>query len=356
MSVRLFCSLILIINGIRTGAVAQPLSVDFYKTSCPGVDSIVFDTMTKLAKQSNVVPPSTLRMFFHDCFIEVATQSESSFPISHGFLIKFRFDFLFGFLQGCDASIMISSTPNNKAERDLPENNIAQNAFEAIVQVKKAVDSVCPRTVSCADIIAMAARDAVTLLGGPSWDVLKGRLDGFVSSASRGNGKVPGSNATASQLIQTFAALNLSVFDMVVLSGAHTVGFSHCNQFANRLYNFSPTLKSDPSLNPTFASELEQTCPQGGDPNRFHAFDINTPFVFDNQYFKNLEDGKGLLFSDQDLATNNFSAEIVRSLAISQDVFFSNFVTSMVKLGNVAVKTNFSVGNIRTDCTALNSE
>jgi peroxidase len=59
---------------------------------------------------------------------------------------------------------MISSTPNNIAKRDLCENNIAQNAFDAIVQVKKAVDSVCPRVVSCADIIALAARDAVRLV------------------------------------------------------------------------------------------------------------------------------------------------------------------------------------------------
>ncbi|GLJ26155.1 hypothetical protein SUGI_0501500 [Cryptomeria japonica] len=328
MSVQLFWGIIFVLYGIRTGGLGSQnsLSVDFYEASCPTVDSIVFDTMTKLAKESNVVPPSTLRMFFHDCFIE-----------------------------GCDASIMISSTSSMKAERELPENNIAQNAFEAIVEVKKAVDRVCPGVVSCADIIAMAARDAVRLLGGPNWDVLKGRLDGFVSSAARAKGKVPLAEADATQLIQAFAARKLSVLDMVVLSGAHTVGFSHCNQFTNRLYNFSPGLKSDPSLNSTFALELEQTCPKGGDPNRFQPFDITTPFVFDNKYFKNLQSGKGLLFSDQDLVNSNLSVDIVRNLASSQEVFFSQFVDSMVKLGNVGVKTKLSVGNIRSDCTAFNS-
>eukprot|EP00253_Pinus_taeda_P007864 PITA_07864 len=323
MSAKFFCCLILLIHGIQS--IDGQLSVDFYRVSCPAVDSIVFETMRKLANESNVVAPSTLRLFFHDCFIE-----------------------------GCDASIMISSTLNNRAERDLPENNIAQNAFDAIVQVKKAVDSVCPRVVSCADIIAMAARDAVRLLGGPNWDVPKGRLDGLVSQAVRARGKVPGANTNVSQLINIFAALNLSVLDLVVLSGAHTVGFSHCDQFTNRLYNFSSTTKTDPALNATFVSALEQRCPAGGNPNEFQAFDIITPFNFDNQYFRNLKVGQGLLFSDQDLVHNRFTAELVNRFALSQDIFFSNFVVSMVKLGNVGVKTNSRQGNVRRDCTAFN--
>eukprot|EP01018_Ginkgo_biloba_P016048 Gb_33119 [translate_table: standard] len=318
-----FCSLILVIYGFQS-AVGQ-LSADFYRFSCPSVDSIVFETMTDLANKSNVVPPSTLRLFFHDCFIE-----------------------------GCDASIMISSTPTNTAERNLPENNIAQNAFDAVVEAKKAVENKCPGVVSCADIIAMVARDAVRLLGGPTWEVLKGRLDGFISQATRAEGKVPGANSNATQLIDIFASLNMSVQDMVVLSGAHTVGFSHCNQFVNRLYSFSSTEKTDPNMNSSFARVLEKACPQGGDGTKFQAFDITTPFLFDNAYFKNLQLGQGLLFSDQELFTHNSTVQLVNDLGRSQDLFFSSFVASMVKLGNVGVKTDFSNGNIRSDCTAFN--
>lgn len=49
----------------------QPLSVAFYNTTCPNVDAIVTSVVTRLASSSNVVAPSTLRLFTHDCFVQV---------------------------------------------------------------------------------------------------------------------------------------------------------------------------------------------------------------------------------------------------------------------------------------------
>jgi len=34
------------------------------------------------------------------------------------------------------------------------------------------IGAVCPSTISCADIIALATRDAVTLSGGPKYNVM----------------------------------------------------------------------------------------------------------------------------------------------------------------------------------------
>lgn len=69
-------------------------------------------------------------------------------------------DFVF---KGCDASVLLESKGKNKSEKDGPAN-ISLHAFYVIDNAKKAVEAECPGVVSCADILALAARDAVTLV------------------------------------------------------------------------------------------------------------------------------------------------------------------------------------------------
>ena len=64
-------------------------------------------------------------------------------------------------MQGCDGSILISSTPGNSAERDYIDNDIPQQAFNTIDSIKQALESACPGVVSCADIVVLAAREAI---------------------------------------------------------------------------------------------------------------------------------------------------------------------------------------------------
>lgn len=190
--------------------------------------------------------------------------------------------------------------------------------------------------------------------GGPSFSVELGRRDGLVSKASRVAGSLPEPNFNLKQLTDIFAKNNLNQMDMIALSGGHTVGFSHCSRFASRLYNFSSSSPVDPSLDPTYAQQLMVGCPRNVDPSIAVNMDPNTPQTFDNVYYQNLVQGKGLFTSDEVLFTDAASKNTVTDFANNPGNFNAAFISAMRKLGRVGVKTG-SQGEIREDCTAFNS-
>nr|AAO45182.1 peroxidase 1 [Artemisia annua] len=316
------CSLLVFPNI----AFAQ-LKQNYYANICPNVESIVQKAVAAKVKQTFVTIPGTLRLFFHDCFV-----------------------------QGCDASVMIQSSGSNTAEKDHPDNlSLAGDGFDTVIKAKAAVDAnpSCRNKVSCADILTMATRDVVKIAGGPSYSVELGRLDGLSSTAASVGGNLPKPNQNLDQLNALFAANGLTQADMIALSGAHTLGFSHCNQFSNRIYNFSKQNPVDPTLNPSYATQLQQQCPKNVDPRIAINMDPNTPRTFDNVYYKNLQNGQGLFTSDQVLFTDTRSKQTVISWANSPTAFNNAFITAMTKLGRVGVKTG-TKGNIRKDCAAFN--
>ncbi|KAL5209149.1 hypothetical protein ABZP36_004772 [Zizania latifolia] len=310
--------------GCGVTRCAAQLRQDYYAGVCPDVESLVRDAVAKKVQETLVTVGATLRLFFHDCFVE-----------------------------GCDASVIVVSSGNNTAEKDHPSNlSLAGDGFDTVIKAKAAVDAVpqCTNQVSCADILVMATRDVIALAGGPSYAVELGRLDGLSSTATSVDGKLPPPSFNLDQLTSLFAANSLSQTDMIALSAAHTVGFAHCSTFASRIQPAAV----DPTMDAGYASQLQAACPAGVDPNIALELDPVTPHAFDNQYFVNLQKGMGLFTSDQVLFSDDRSRPTVEAWALNSAAFEQAFVAAMTNLGRVGIKTDPSQGNIRRDCAVLN--
>uniref|UniRef100_A0A0E0LF29 Peroxidase n=1 Tax=Oryza punctata TaxID=4537 RepID=A0A0E0LF29_ORYPU len=243
--------------------------------------------------------------------------------------------------QGCDASIMIVNSNGDDEWRNSDNQSLKPEGFTTVLNAKAAVDSdpQCRHKVSCADILALAARESVYQSGGPNYQVELGRYDGRVST--RDSVVLPHANFNLDQLNAFFAGLGLSQTDMIALSGGHTFGAADCRFFQYRI-------GADPAMDQNFAAELRNTC--GANPSNFAFLDGATPAAFDNAYYRNLQSGRGLLGSDQALHADQRSRGTVDYYAWSQSAFFGDFVAAMTRLGRVGVKTAATGGEIRRDC------
>ncbi|XP_039046089.1 peroxidase P7-like [Hibiscus syriacus] len=294
------------------------LSPGYYSSTCPQALPIVKAGVTAAIKNETRIGASLLRLHFHDCFVN-----------------------------GCDGSVLLDDNSTFIGEKTAVANNNSARGFNVVDNIKAQLEKACPRVVSCADILAIAARDSVVQLGGPSWKVLLGRRDSTTASRSAANTSIPQPTFNLSALISSFSAQGLSIKDLVILSGSHNIGLARCTSFRSHIYN-------DSDIDPSFANSLRKICPRSGNDNVLAPLDRQTPTRFDSLYYGNLLGKKGLLHSDQELFNGNSSTDyLVKSYAANTKLFFKEFAKSMIKMGNIKPLTGNS-GEIRINCRKAN--
>ncbi|CAI5958091.1 unnamed protein product [Closterium sp. NIES-64] len=301
-------------------------------------------------KNDPAVPAPLLRLHFHDCFV-----------------------------QGCDASVLLDSTEDNKAEKD-SDPNATLGAFDVVDDIKDHLEAECPGVVSCADILALAAREGIHLAGGPFTEVPLGRRDGLTSFALAAETFLPGSTLNVSGLVHNFNTVGLDMTDVVTLSGAHTIGEGRCVSLKNRLE------QDDPTMDPEFAAYVKQKCGTSNiDPKAMIENDYASPNKFDNQhqtnlvthpflapsiqhrtifvrfyvspppqYYKNLLAHKGLFTTDQALIYDDKTEKAVKAFAHAKSVWFDAFPKSLVKMGVISPLTG-TQGEVRLNCHVRNT-
>ncbi|OAE30577.1 hypothetical protein AXG93_40s1020 [Marchantia polymorpha subsp. ruderalis] len=365
--------LLLLPESWTRGAAAQPtggLREGFYSQSCPQAEFIARQTLQANLFLDLTAPAALLRLVFHDCQVQVyssASITREQFSES----------------LGCDGSVLLQSDFSGSIKSELlSDRSFGIRRLDFIDRIKGSLEVACPNTVSCADIIVMAGRDAVALSGGPFMQVLLGRRDGFTANNFRADSELPAATINVDGLINVFGPKGLTLEESVALigeaipgskifvsfkdgadfsaqqnlrvclsvAGGHTLGVGHCVSFIERLYP-----QVDPAINPFMAGTLRLLCPNPTFFNNitFSANDL-TNVLFDNQYFRDLTIGRGLLTIDNEISRDPRTSGMVRYFASNQGYFFQQFSSAYRKLTQHQVLTD-GAGEIRRNCHFVNA-
>ncbi|CAK9173745.1 unnamed protein product [Ilex paraguariensis] len=319
-------------NGIQGGSIREipkddgpennqgGLRVGFYDQTCPRAEEIVKEVLSMAVQNNSGVPAGILRLHFHDCFVK-----------------------------GCDASLLLDQIPSlEQVEKLAVENTDSLVGFEVIDMVKAQLEQECPGVVSCADILAFGARDSLVLSGLQNYDVAGGRRDSLTSRKVDVNGSLPHPNWPLDQMAQNFLNKGLTIEDMVVLTGAHSIGVAHCPTFSYR----ASAPDADKVMDANLLGYVRFTC--GAENSKAYvAFDSVTSYNMDVEFYKQILNKKALLESDNAIANDPKTSYLVKSLALDQDGWSQKFVKSMTRMGRIEVLTG-TQGEIRKQCRFVN--
>lgn len=296
---------------------------NYYETSCPNAEEIIKEQVIKLYDKHGNTAVSWVRNLFHDCIVE-----------------------------SCDASLLLETTTNTEIQSEQKsQRSFGMRNFKYVSTIKKALEKACPLTVSCADIVALSARDGIVMLGGPRIEIKTGRKDSKESYLNVIDEFIPNHDEPISNVLSRFQSVGIDTEGTVALLGAHSVGRVHCVNLVHRLY---PTV--DPTLDPDYAKYLKGRCPTSTpDPSAvlYSRNDRETPMILDNYYYKNLLGNKGLLVIDQELTSNPLTLPYVKKMAADNSYFHEQF-SRAVKILSENNPLGENQGEVRKDCRFVN--
>jgi len=130
----LVAALVVATVAVLAGGARAQLKEGFYGSTCPQAEKIVKEFVKAHIPHAPDVAATLIRTHFHDCFV-----------------------------RGCDASVLLNATGGKEAEKDAAPNQTLRG-FGFIDRIKALLEKECPGVVSCADILALAARDSVGVI------------------------------------------------------------------------------------------------------------------------------------------------------------------------------------------------
>jgi len=188
--------------------------------------------------------------------------------------------------EGANGSIRLEvAEPANQAGGQIPRT------LDIISDVQSQLQAV-GINLSFADLVQLAAAEAVAIAGGPRYSVPLGRVD---SNRRDTYNTFPDPNDNIMVLLNKFGGMGLSVRDFVALSGAHTIG--------------------------------SQT--------------RSTPGRFDNRHFQEILARRAPLPSDNALMDNPATRSWVQAFANSEGEFFQAFAAAMLQVANMGANFGF---------------
>ncbi|EXB77043.1 Peroxidase 29 [Morus notabilis] len=285
-------------------------------------ESIVKTEILKTYLTDVSAAPAFVRLLFHDCQV-----------------------------QACDASILLYSHESTCKSEMESSRNFGVKRLEVINHIKSILEITCPGQVSCADIIALAAKESVFITGGPKIKIPFGRKDSVTCSSSQlADTKLPAAGIAVDELLRISKSFGMNLEESVAIIGAHTLGIGHCINIVDRLYNE----KLSNQMNWSFKALLRLTCPTKVPlTNLTFVPNDSTSLAFDNQYYKDILMGKGSFGIDASISRDPRTKPVVRRFAADQSYFFHVFSSAFVKLSSTRVLTD-KEGEVRRQCYRIN--
>ncbi|CAK7342990.1 unnamed protein product [Dovyalis caffra] len=324
-TMRHYCSsnliVLLLLLPLQFYSGKSELQLNHYAQSCPRAEEIIKEQVIKLYSKHGNTAVSWVRNLFHDCIVT-----------------------------SCDASLLLETVNGIESEK-ASQRSFGMRNFKYVNTIKQALESECHSTVSCADIVALSARDGIVMLGGPRIEMKTGRKDCKESYRAVVEDFIPDHNDSISLVLSRFQSIGIDVEGTVALLGSHSVGRVHCVNLVQRIY---PTI--DPTLDPDYAVYLKRRCPTPDpDPHavQYARNDNETPMILDNNYYKNLLRHKGLLIVDQQLTSDPLTAPYVEKMAADNAYFHDQFSRAVLLLSENNPLTG-DQGEIRKDCRYVN--